>query len=1060
MSRARTRLLTSAGVLAVLALLLTVTLSGDRDRLEETADLSRFQPGDIISDAVFFDGWSMSTADVQRFLDLKGANCRTGSDGSPCLRAYTQNTPDRAADAHCGFYDGQAGETAAAIIAEVGQACGINPRVLLVLVQKEQGLVTTTSPNATKYQKATGYACPDTAPCDSLYFGFSNQVYSAAHRFKEYAARPRNYFPGRWNTILYNPNSACGSSSVFILNQATAGLYTYTPYQPNTAALRAGYGTGDGCSAYGNRNFYNYYTDWFGSTHDAGTAEISAAYYRMGPASIGAPLAEPVCGLVAGGCLQHFEQASIYWSPASGAHVLRGGIGGKWAESGWETGLLGYPVGEEVVTADGVGRFQQFQGGTIYWAPATGAQVVRGAVLATWAGLGADTGVFGFPTTGELSTADGVGRVQRFQGGSILWSPATGAQPIRGGMFATWTALGADAGVFGFPVSGELPAGDGVGRVQDFQGGSLYWSGSTGAQPVRGGVLATYRRLGAAGGDLGYPVGPEGLVPGGTSVVQEFQRGTIHWSPATEGHAVLDALEGGFAARGGPTGFLGLPIADQRRLPGGEIGQDFQGGVLYRLTSSQTVAVHGGVLAAYVRSGGESGPLLLPVTDEETVSGAQVQRFQSGSIYWTAAGGAHPVRGGIGAAWSAAGGLSGALGAPTSDEVGAGPGRSQAFVGGTVYWSEATGGRAVSARLRDAYVAAGGPGGPLGFPMAEESTVSGAQVQRFQSGSIYWTAAGGAHPVRGGIGAAWSAAGGLSGALGAPTSDEVGAGPGRSQAFVGGTVYWSEATGGRAVSARLRDAYVAAGGPGGPLGFPMAEESTVSGAQVQRFQSGSIYWTAAGGAHPVRGGIGAAWSAAGGLSGALGAPTSDEVGAGPGRSQAFVGGTVYWSEATGGRAVSARLRDAYVAAGGPGGPLGFPMAEESTVSGAQVQRFQSGSIYWTAAGGAHPVRGGIGAAWSAAGGLSGALGAPTSDERALGGGVVQRFTGGALYWTSTGVARRMGNDVLDAWVSAGGPTGSLGEPVGDQYVRDGTGQVDFQRGRIVVRDGAVEVQPG
>ncbi len=26
------------------------------------------------------------------------------------------------------------------------------------------------------------------------------------------------------------------------------------------------YGTGDGCSAYGNRNFWRYYTDWFGST--------------------------------------------------------------------------------------------------------------------------------------------------------------------------------------------------------------------------------------------------------------------------------------------------------------------------------------------------------------------------------------------------------------------------------------------------------------------------------------------------------------------------------------------------------------------------------------------------------------------------------------------------------------------------------------------------------------------------------------------------------------------------------------------------------------------------
>ena len=62
------------------------------------------------------------------------------------------------------------------------------------------------------------------------------------------------------------PQRGCGSSPVYIQNQATANLYYYTPYQPNAAAIRAGYGEGDGCSAYGNRNFYQYFTDWFGST--------------------------------------------------------------------------------------------------------------------------------------------------------------------------------------------------------------------------------------------------------------------------------------------------------------------------------------------------------------------------------------------------------------------------------------------------------------------------------------------------------------------------------------------------------------------------------------------------------------------------------------------------------------------------------------------------------------------------------------------------------------------------------------------------------------------------
>jgi putative cell wall-binding protein len=71
---------------------------------------------------------------------------------------------------------------------------------------------------------------------------------------------------GRTTAVLYNPNSGCGSTPVYIRNSATAALYYYTPYQPNAAALKAGYGIGDSCSSYGNRNFYNYFTDWFGST--------------------------------------------------------------------------------------------------------------------------------------------------------------------------------------------------------------------------------------------------------------------------------------------------------------------------------------------------------------------------------------------------------------------------------------------------------------------------------------------------------------------------------------------------------------------------------------------------------------------------------------------------------------------------------------------------------------------------------------------------------------------------------------------------------------------------
>ncbi|WP_431246825.1 cell wall-binding repeat-containing protein [Leifsonia xyli] len=102
--------------------------------------------------------------------------------------------------------------------------------------------------------------------------GFYNQVYKAAWQFKRYGNPPGtsdffNWLPiGQVSAIRYNPNTACGSGNVTIRNQATAALYYYTPYQPNAAALANLYGTGDACSAYGNRNFWRLYTDWFGSS--------------------------------------------------------------------------------------------------------------------------------------------------------------------------------------------------------------------------------------------------------------------------------------------------------------------------------------------------------------------------------------------------------------------------------------------------------------------------------------------------------------------------------------------------------------------------------------------------------------------------------------------------------------------------------------------------------------------------------------------------------------------------------------------------------------------------
>ena len=231
-------------------------------------DGSGFDPGFIISDELFFNSSTMDEQQVQAFLEAKMPGCTAPAGNPGCLRNYRTDSNDRPANQYCTSYPRETGQLASHIIWGVARACNINPQVLLVLLEKEQGLLSNDDPSPTRYRIATGYGCPDTAACDTAFYGFFNQVYSAARQFNRYAdpAQGFNYQPGRNNTIQWHPDGArCGSSTVFIRNKATAALYNYTPYRPNDAALANMYGTGDSCSSYGNRNFYRIYSDWFGS---------------------------------------------------------------------------------------------------------------------------------------------------------------------------------------------------------------------------------------------------------------------------------------------------------------------------------------------------------------------------------------------------------------------------------------------------------------------------------------------------------------------------------------------------------------------------------------------------------------------------------------------------------------------------------------------------------------------------------------------------------------------------------------------------------------------------
>lgn len=242
------------------------------------AGLGGFQPGNLISDQRMFDGDAMTAAQVDAFLDQHGAKC--GSNPL-CLANVTASTPKRPKTAYCDAIPAGTKRTAGRIITDVAAACDINPEVFLVMLQKEQGLITTTSPTKKKLDEALGFGCPDFLGCDPKYAGFAQQIYNAGNRLQEYGDPNAGYRfrAGGTYQIQYSPYAFCGAATVKIANRATAALYNYTPFTPTQITLDVGAAAvqDDVCATYGNRNFFRNYSQWFGTPNGVAKSKYPVA---------------------------------------------------------------------------------------------------------------------------------------------------------------------------------------------------------------------------------------------------------------------------------------------------------------------------------------------------------------------------------------------------------------------------------------------------------------------------------------------------------------------------------------------------------------------------------------------------------------------------------------------------------------------------------------------------------------------------------------------------------------------------------------------------------------
>ena len=264
-----------------------------------------------------------------------------------------------------------------------------------------------------------------------------------------------------------------------------------------------------------------------------GVGEIPSKYLDLGGAK--SFLKQPTANeeKIAGGLGRKFAGGAIFWHPKTGAHEVHGVLWGRYLELDGPEGPLGFPTSDETHAATQGARRSRFQRGAIYWSAGTGAHEVCGEIFLRYLGLGEDGSVLGLPVNGESPVTGG--SVSNFKGGRLYWSSGTGAFWVRGAILERYLALGGPAAL-GFPLTDESdvlnkkgkPSG---GKLSRFEGCTIFWSPTTGARAVQGAILARYEVLGGPLGELGFPLTDETAFKSTSVRYNDFQHGVIAWKP-------------------------------------------------------------------------------------------------------------------------------------------------------------------------------------------------------------------------------------------------------------------------------------------------------------------------------------------------------------------------------------------------------------------------------------------------------------------------------------------------------------------------------------------------
>ena len=283
------------------------------------------------------------------------------------------------------------------------------------------------------------------------------------------------------------------------------------------------------------------------------------------------------------------DKPVIFWTPDNGAWVVRGAINAAWDKLGGSAGTLGVPTADESWKGDVV--TQPFTGGEVSWnaktkafttTPADLAGQLTGldvpgdattAIAAARRAAGGPQGTLGDEQGAQYKVGDGV--AQNFAGGTIFYSPATGAHAITGDVLAKYRAAGGPQGDLGFPASNETDGGiSPTSRIATFAAAdnpAIYWTPEHGAFVVRGAMNAAWDKLGGATGKLGAPTADQTV--SGDVVSQKFTGGSISWNKSSRAFSTEPA------ELASQLGGLQVPTVD---LPGGVTSQSDEAGKWYQ----------------------------------------------------------------------------------------------------------------------------------------------------------------------------------------------------------------------------------------------------------------------------------------------------------------------------------------------------------------------------------------------------------------------------------------------------------------------------------------------